>query len=93
MKLTGRGAFGVVTCLLVVGTMVSCSHPATKVSNSWNPKAAASYLDYRAGWWMEWTGSARDHGTFCISCHTALPYALSRPALRVGARRTKSHRR
>jgi squalene-hopene/tetraprenyl-beta-curcumene cyclase len=31
---------------------------------------------------MEWTGSARDHGTFCISCHTALPYALSRPVLR-----------
>ena len=31
---------------------------------------------------MEWSGSARDHGTFCISCHTALPYALSRPALR-----------
>jgi squalene-hopene/tetraprenyl-beta-curcumene cyclase len=31
---------------------------------------------------MEWTGSARDHGTFCISCHTALPYALARPALR-----------
>jgi squalene-hopene/tetraprenyl-beta-curcumene cyclase len=31
---------------------------------------------------MEWTGSARDHGTFCISCHTVLPYVLSRPALR-----------
>ena len=31
---------------------------------------------------MQWTGSARDHGTFCVSCHTAMPYALSRPALR-----------
>ena len=31
---------------------------------------------------MQWTGAARDHGTFCISCHTALPYALSRTALR-----------
>jgi len=61
--------------------MVACSHAAPKVSNSWDPKAAAAYLDYRAGWWMEWTGSARDHGTFCISCHTALPYALSRPSL------------
>jgi len=30
---------------------------------------------------MGWQGSARDHGTFCISCHTALPYALSRAAL------------
>jgi squalene-hopene/tetraprenyl-beta-curcumene cyclase len=62
--------------------MVACSHPAAKVSDSWDPKAAAAYLDYRAGWWMEWTGSARDHDTFCVSCHTALPYALSRPALR-----------
>jgi squalene-hopene/tetraprenyl-beta-curcumene cyclase len=62
--------------------MASCSGSAPKVSNSWDPKAAAAYLDYRAEWWMEWTGSARDHGTFCISCHTALPYALSRPALR-----------
>src|ERR1039458_8562918 len=62
--------------------MVACSHPAPKPSTSWDPRAAATYLDYRAGWWMEWTGSARDHGTFCISCHTALPYALSRPALR-----------
>lgn len=50
--------------------------------NSWNPKAAAAYLDQRAQWWMGWKGSARDHDTFCISCHTALPYALSRSALR-----------
>jgi squalene-hopene/tetraprenyl-beta-curcumene cyclase len=67
---------------LVAAAMMACSHPAPKVSNSWDPKAAAAYLDYREGWWMEWTGSARDHGTFCVSCHTALPYALSRPALR-----------
>src|ERR1700693_1681021 len=31
---------------------------------------------------MEWPGATRDHQTFCISCHTAVPYALSRPALR-----------
>jgi squalene-hopene/tetraprenyl-beta-curcumene cyclase len=30
---------------------------------------------------MYWPGAARDHETFCISCHTALPYALSRSAL------------
>jgi len=28
-------------------------------------------------------GASRDHGTFCVSCHTTLPYALARPALRV----------
>lgn len=82
MKAGMRGTGALLMCL-VAGAMLACSHPAAKVSNSWDPKAAAAYLDYRAGWWMEWTGSARDHGTFCISCHTALPYAISRPALRV----------
>jgi squalene-hopene/tetraprenyl-beta-curcumene cyclase len=69
------------TCI-ISAISLSCSHPQTKIARKWDPKAAAAYLDYREGWWMAWTGSARDHGTFCISCHTALPYALSRPALR-----------
>ncbi len=73
---------GVLLICVMAATMAACSRPAAKVSNSWNPKAAAAYLDYRAGWWAEWDGSARDHGTFCVSCHTALPYALARPALR-----------
>lgn len=49
---------------------------------SWDAKAAAAYLDSRAAWWMEWPSAARDHGTFCVSCHTAVPYALSRSSLR-----------
>src|SRR5208337_4903393 len=48
----------------------------------WDTKAAAAYLDQRADWWMGWPQSVRDHDTFCVSCHTAVPYALSRPALR-----------
>ena len=66
----------------MVAGLIACSHPATKVSDSWDPKAAAAYLDYRAAWWMQWNGSARDHDTVCVSCHTALPYVLARPALR-----------
>jgi squalene-hopene/tetraprenyl-beta-curcumene cyclase len=31
---------------------------------------------------MGWQRAARDHHTFCVSCHTAVPYAMSRPALR-----------
>jgi len=31
---------------------------------------------------MGWKEAARDHGTFCVSCHTTLPYVLARPALR-----------
>jgi squalene-hopene/tetraprenyl-beta-curcumene cyclase len=49
---------------------------------AWNRKAAAAYLDQRSTWWSSWPNAQRDHGTFCVSCHTALPYALARPALR-----------
>src|SRR5215475_16102602 len=56
--------------------------PETKIANSWDPKAAAAYLDRRQAWWMEWPKAQRDHETFCVSCHTAVPYALSRSALR-----------
>lgn len=61
---------------------VSRLQPETRVANSWDQKAAAAYLDQRAGWWMGWQRAARDHDTFCVSCHTAVPYAMSRPALR-----------
>ena len=59
-------------------------HPDTiRVSQtSWDTAAAASYLDKRQTWWMSWPGAQRDRETTCVSCHTALPYALSRPALR-----------
>ena len=56
--------------------------PETKIANSWDPKAAAAYLDRRQAWWMQWPKAQRDHQTFCVSCHTAVPYALSRSALR-----------
>jgi squalene-hopene/tetraprenyl-beta-curcumene cyclase len=52
------------------------------IASSWDQKAAAAYLDQRASWWMEWPRAARDHETFCVSCHTAVPYALARPTLR-----------
>jgi squalene-hopene/tetraprenyl-beta-curcumene cyclase len=48
---------------------------------AWNPQAAAAYLDKRADWWLHSPTAARDHDTACVSCHTALPYALARPAL------------
>lgn len=51
-------------------------------AGSWDKTAAARYLDGREAWWLKWPVSQRDHDTACISCHTALPYALSRRALR-----------
>ena len=63
-----------------------CAFPALAAdAKSWDPKAAAAYLDGRMDWWASWAPAARDHDTFCVSCHTTLPYALGRPALRTGA--------
>jgi len=64
----------------VVAT-VSSIHPDAREASSWDQKAAAAYLDQRAEWWMSWPRATRDHETFCVSCHTAVPYAMSRPAL------------
>ena len=55
---------------------------ATNGTGAWSSKSAAAYLDQRFEWWTTWPSSARDHDTFCVSCHTAVPYALGRPALR-----------
>jgi squalene-hopene/tetraprenyl-beta-curcumene cyclase len=68
--------------LFTATTAVACSRDVRTISHAnWNPAAAAAYLDRRAEWWTEWPGAARDGDTFCISCHTTLPYALARPTL------------
>jgi squalene-hopene/tetraprenyl-beta-curcumene cyclase len=73
-----------VLAICLCGALFSASSISeTKVTNSWNPKGAAAYLDKREGWWMTWQGATRDRETFCVSCHTAVPYALSRPRLRL----------
>jgi squalene-hopene/tetraprenyl-beta-curcumene cyclase len=97
MNLAHQRAITVTTCLTMLaiaacwqtGTLVAGSGPKTtpdppepKVAVSWDQKAAASYLDRRQEWWMQWPRSQRDHDTFCVSCHTAVPYALARQALR-----------
>jgi squalene-hopene/tetraprenyl-beta-curcumene cyclase len=56
--------------------------PARTNSSKWNAKSAAAYLDERERWWMGWENAKRENGTFCVSCHTSVPYALARPALR-----------
>ncbi|HEY0267508.1 MAG TPA: hypothetical protein VGC16_12205 [Rhizomicrobium sp.] len=48
----------------------------------WEPRQAAAYLDQRAAWWQGWPPARRGGNTVCLSCHTMLPYALSRPLLR-----------
>ncbi len=68
--------------LLIVCIFCSCWALAADAPARFDAKLAARYLDERATWWVSWQNAARDHDTFCISCHTALPYALGRPALR-----------
>jgi len=70
-----------ILCAGLVGRLVAAGlEPASALS--WNAQAAAAYLDARQAWWMSWPNAARDHDTSCVSCHTALPYALARPTLR-----------
>ena len=68
---------------LVLTMLFGCVvHSQPESAKSWNAQAAAAYLDGRMAWWAAWPSAARDHETFCVSCHTSLPYALARPALR-----------
>ncbi|MGO9259897.1 MAG: hypothetical protein ACLQU1_26840 [Bryobacteraceae bacterium] len=68
---------------ILLAILFGCAAQAqTGDAKSWNRQAAAAYLDERMGWWTTWPSAARDHETFCVSCHTSLPYALGRPALR-----------
>ena len=74
------------TCILAAWLATSLLAQETASSNadsaSWRDQAAAAYLDGRLDWWMGWSVAARDHETFCVSCHTVVPYAMARPALR-----------
>jgi squalene-hopene/tetraprenyl-beta-curcumene cyclase len=81
MKATTRWVL-VLPIGFVLSLFIACARPEAKVATSWDRKAAAAYLDQRETWWMGWSGAARDHGTFCVSCHTSVAYALSRPGLR-----------
>jgi squalene-hopene/tetraprenyl-beta-curcumene cyclase len=58
--------------------------PASARSRSWDPAAAAAYLDARMDLWFANGTKLRtgDTQTTCVSCHAGLAYALSRPVLR-----------
>jgi hypothetical protein len=56
-------------------------------TTAWDQQAAAKYLDDRMDLWFDKAKKLRtDQGTTsCVSCHTVVPYALARPALRKAA--------
>ena len=72
----------VVGMCLALGPSGLESQTRPPLSSEWDQAAAADYLDGRQAWWRTWPIAARDHDTSCVSCHTTLPYALARPALR-----------
>ena len=55
---------------------------------TWDPQAAEHYLDKRESWWQPWYRARLDHNTACVSCHTVIPYAFARPALRAASGET-----
>jgi squalene-hopene/tetraprenyl-beta-curcumene cyclase len=71
-------------CVIALSSIVAVLAGSNEVA-SWDEKGAATAMDDRLDWWMGWPSAARDHDTFCVSCHTALPYALARPVLRAAA--------
>ena len=81
MRHVSAGAIVLSGCLLAgVWSTTLSAEPGD--SRSWSAKAAAASMDARQAWWAAWPSAERDRCTFCVSCPTALPYALARPALR-----------
>src|SRR5579859_4334223 len=64
-------------------------HPSEAFSEErgWDREAAAKYLDDRMDLWFQKAKKLRtgEGKTSCVSCHTAVPYALARPLLRKAA--------
>lgn len=81
MRTKALGVSALAACL-AAGFLTAGLAPEAGTAGAWNQRAAAAYLDQRIDWWSASPIAARDHETFCVSCHTAVPYALSRPALR-----------
>ena len=84
---------GVLTAVLAIGGGLSESRSLAGENRVWDGPAAARYLDGRATAWFAFPSAGRGRGedkVSCLSCHTLLPYALGRPALRrlVGERQS-----
>src|SRR5689334_12825908 len=71
----------ILAAVLAAGVAAESQAPHA-AARTWSAQTAADYLDGRLEWWLHWPNAARDHDTACVSCHTAAPYAIARPALR-----------
>src|SRR5262245_7528708 len=87
MKLLGLSLGYSVFASTVLLTLTARGVAAQDRSNEppvWNRESAANYLDERMDVWFAKAKKlqAGKNETDCISCHTTVPYMLSRPALR-----------
>lgn len=82
MPLNRLIAVVIVGLLAALTSIASLQAAEPSPYKTWDAAGAAGYLDRRLDWWRSWPKAERDHGTHCISCHTALPVALARPVLR-----------
>ncbi len=75
--------FAVAGAVLLASFTLGAAAPGDD-PGGWDKAAAARYLDARMDVW--WTKAkplkSGEAETKCLSCHTAIPYALARPALR-----------
>src|SRR6266566_3671437 len=77
--------------LVLIVVLVACPMARSDGERkSWKPDEALKYLDEPQKAWFAFSSADRGEGetrTSCVSCHTVLPYALARHALRklVGA--------
>src|SRR5438128_11605070 len=81
-----RLAITVVVSALLMGLTASGvgSQEAAAEHGGWDREGAAKYLDERMDAWFANAKRLRtgQGETTCVSCHTVVPYALSRPVLR-----------
>lgn len=81
LAIIAAGAVGVLLCGSKTGSAAAAAKNES-TSPGWDRKAAERYLDGREVWWQGWDRAQKDHGTYCISCHTQAPYGLAQPVLR-----------
>ena len=72
----------VLACCFIAGAFARDTSVPTARSEPWSARDAAAYLDSRVSWWIDWSHAGRDHQTFCVSCHTVVPYVMARASLR-----------
>jgi len=82
MRLPTPIRFAIALVIMVGAAITIFAQKPTSIASMPAIRAATAYLDSRADWWLHWPNAVRDHDTSCVSCHTALPYALARPAVR-----------